>query len=86
MHGHSGKWDSRDIHQRFGYRCTETERKEWAPKVAALARDAAQAHVLFNNCYRDNAPVAAQQLAALLQPRRPAPALTRPRARPASPK
>ncbi len=68
MHGHSDKWDSRDIHERFGYRYTEAELKEWAPKVAALARDAEQTHVLFNNCYRDNAQVNAQQLAALLQP------------------
>jgi len=42
--------------------------KEWAPKVRALARDAEETHVLFNNCYRDNAQVNAQQLAALLQP------------------
>jgi uncharacterized protein YecE (DUF72 family) len=33
-----------------------------------LTRDAEQTHVLFNNCYRDNAQVNAQQLAALLQP------------------
>ena len=35
MHGHSDKWDSRDIHERFGYRYTETELAEWVPKVAA---------------------------------------------------
>ncbi len=67
MHGHSDKWDSKDIHERFGYRYTQAELKEWAPKVRALARDAEQTHVLFNNCYRDNAQVNAQQLAALLQ-------------------
>src|SRR5438874_4719388 len=64
MHGHSDKWDSRDIHERFGYRYTDAELKEWAPKVRALARDAEETHVLFNNCYRDNAQVNAQQLAA----------------------
>ena len=67
MHGHSAKWDSKDIHERFGYRYTETELAEWAPKVRALARDACQTQVLFNNCYRDYAQVNAQQLAALLQ-------------------
>jgi uncharacterized protein YecE (DUF72 family) len=36
MHGHPAKWDSRDIHERFGYRYTETELTEWAPKVRAL--------------------------------------------------
>jgi uncharacterized protein YecE (DUF72 family) len=68
MTGHSDKWDSKDIHERFGYRYTDAELKEWAPKVRALARDTGQTHVLFNNCYRDNAPVNAHQLAALLQP------------------
>ena len=68
MHGHSDKWDSKDIHERFGYRYTDAELKEWAPKVRTLARDAEETHVLFNNCYRDNAQVNAQQLAALLQP------------------
>jgi uncharacterized protein YecE (DUF72 family) len=67
MHGHSGKWDSKDVHERFGYRYTEAELSEWAPKVRDLAPDAGQTHVLFNNCYRDNAQVNAQQLAALLQ-------------------
>ena len=68
MHGHSAKWDSTDIHERFGYRYTDAELTEWAPKLRALARDAEETHVLFNNCYRDNAQVNAQQLAALLQP------------------
>jgi uncharacterized protein YecE (DUF72 family) len=60
-------WDSTDIHERFGYRYTEAELTEWAPKVRALARDAGQTHVLFNTCYRDYAQVNAQQLAARLQ-------------------
>jgi uncharacterized protein YecE (DUF72 family) len=67
MHGHSDKWDSKDIHQRFGYRYTGTELEQWAANVRALARDAGQTHVLFNNCYRNYAQVNAQQLAALLQ-------------------
>jgi len=37
-----------------------------APKVRALARDAEDTHMLFNNCYRDYAQANAQQLAALL--------------------
>jgi uncharacterized protein YecE (DUF72 family) len=67
LHGHSSKWESKDIHERFGYRYTDEELAEWAPKVAALARDAEDTHVLFNNCYRDYAQVNAQQLAALLK-------------------
>ena len=66
MHGHSAKWTSKDIQERFGYRYSEAEMQEWAPKVRALAREAAVTHVLFNNCYRDNAQVNARQLADLL--------------------
>ena len=67
LHGHSDNWESRDIHERFGYRYTDAELTEWAPKVRALARDAEETQVLFNNCYRDYAQTNAQQLAALLR-------------------
>ncbi len=67
FHGHSTKWDSKDIYERFGYRYTDDELAAWAPRVAALARDADQTHVLFNNCYRDYAQTNAQQLADLLE-------------------
>jgi uncharacterized protein YecE (DUF72 family) len=66
MHGHSGKWDSRNIQEKFRYRYPEKELKEWAPKVRALAADADTTHVLFNNCYADDAQVNARQLADLL--------------------
>ena len=75
LHGHSQKWDSKDIHERFGYRYTDSELNEWAPRIAGLARDAQDTHVLFNNCYRDYAQANARQLAALLKatpPARPA--------------
>ena len=67
LHGHSDKWDSKDIHERFGYRYTDAELKEWAPRIRHLADRAATTNVLFNNCYRDYAQVNAQQLAALLK-------------------
>ena len=66
MHGHSDKWDSRNIQEKFRYRYPERELKEWAPKVRALAADADTTHVLFNNCYADDAQVNARQLADLL--------------------
>jgi uncharacterized protein YecE (DUF72 family) len=62
MHGHSDKWDSKDIYERFGYRYSEREISEWAPKLRDLAAGAATTHVLFNNCYRNYAQVNAQQL------------------------
>src|SRR6516164_9540971 len=70
LHGHSDKWESKDIHERFGYRYTQQELAGWAPKIAALARDADDTQVLFNNCYRDYAQVNAQQLADLVKARR----------------
>jgi uncharacterized protein YecE (DUF72 family) len=66
LHGHSGKWTSKDIHQRFGYRYSSEELSDWAPKVRSLAEQADLTHVLFNNCYRDYAQVNAGQLADLL--------------------
>ena len=67
LHGHSAKWDSKDIHERFGYHYSGRELQEWAPKVAGLADGAQTTHVVFNNCYRDYAQTNAQQLAALLK-------------------
>src|SRR5262249_2791735 len=37
FHGHSEQWSSRDIYQRFGYRYSEGELREWAPKLAELS-------------------------------------------------
>ena len=66
LHGHSARWDSKDIHQRFGYRYTDRELAGWARDITALARGAAATHVLFNNCYRDYAQTNARYLADLL--------------------
>jgi uncharacterized protein YecE (DUF72 family) len=66
LHGHSAKWDSKDIHERFGYRYTDRELSRWAGNITGLAAAAGVTHVLFNNCYRDYAQVNAQQLAAQL--------------------
>ncbi|HVQ93444.1 MAG TPA: DUF72 domain-containing protein, partial [Mycobacteriales bacterium] len=34
FHGHSEKWTSRDIYERFGYHYSKPELKSWAPKIA----------------------------------------------------
>jgi hypothetical protein len=65
MHGHSGKWDSRDIPERFGCRYTDAEPAEWAPRMRALTEDTALTHVLFHTCDRDNAQANAHQRALL---------------------
>jgi len=66
MHGHSSKWDSKDIYERFGYQYSEAEISEWAPRVRDLAAGASVTQVLFNNCYRNYAQVNAEQLQGLL--------------------
>jgi len=65
LHGHSDKWESKDIQERFRYRYDGKELKKWAGNVRHLAGDADETHVVFNNCYRDYAQVNAQQLEAL---------------------
>jgi uncharacterized protein YecE (DUF72 family) len=37
FHGHSDKWTSRDIHERFGYRYSDAELRDWAPRLRELA-------------------------------------------------
>jgi uncharacterized protein YecE (DUF72 family) len=67
LHGHSKQWDSKDIHERFGYKYTDRELAGWAKKVASLAGDVDTTHVLFNNCYSDYAQVNARHLTDLLE-------------------
>ncbi|HEU5034011.1 MAG TPA: DUF72 domain-containing protein [Mycobacteriales bacterium] len=67
FHGHSDKWTSRNIYERFGYLYDEAELAPWAPKIRRLAEQAQETHVLLNNCYRNYAQTNARQLAALLQ-------------------
>jgi uncharacterized protein YecE (DUF72 family) len=66
FHGHSDKWTSKDIHERFGYLYSEAELQEWAPRLRRLAEQADTTHALLNNCYRDYAQTNARQLAGLL--------------------
>ncbi|WP_229401952.1 DUF72 domain-containing protein [Micromonospora okii] len=66
FHGHSEKWTSKDIHEKFGYDYSDRELREWAPKLRKLADQAAETHVLMNNCYRDYAQTNAATLKRLL--------------------
>ncbi|MEU4681182.1 DUF72 domain-containing protein [Micromonospora sp. NPDC023737] len=66
FHGHSDKWTSTDIHEKFGYRYSERELRDWAPKLRELADSAEQTHVLMNNCYRDYAQRNAESLTRML--------------------
>jgi len=66
MHGHSDKWESKDIQERFGYQYSEEELSKWAGDVQRLAEDVTETHVVFNNCYRNYAQVNGQRLAEIL--------------------
>jgi uncharacterized protein YecE (DUF72 family) len=66
FHGHSDKWTSKDIHEKFGYKYSKQELAEWAPKLRALADEARTTQVFFNNCYLDYAQRNATSLIELL--------------------
>lgn len=66
FHGHSDKWTSKNIHEKFGYRYSDRELAEWAPRLRTLAEEAKQTHVVLNNCYADYAHRNGETLKALL--------------------
>ena len=66
FHGHSDKWNSKNIYERFGYLYSDSELAAWAPKLRDLSERAEQTHVLMNNCYQDYAQRNAATLSALL--------------------
>ncbi|GIF03185.1 DUF72 domain-containing protein [Actinoplanes siamensis] len=66
FHGHSDKWMSKDIQEKYGYLYSDSELAEWAPKLRALADEAKTTHVLMNNCLGDYAQRNATTLIDLL--------------------
>jgi uncharacterized protein YecE (DUF72 family) len=66
FHGHSDKWTSKDIYEKFGYRYSTKELQDWAPKLQNLSAQTKETHVLMNNCYSDYAQTNAQDLIDLL--------------------
>jgi uncharacterized protein YecE (DUF72 family) len=66
FHGHSDKWTSSNIQEKFGYRYSDAELAEWAPRLRSLADQAEQTHVLMNNCAGDAAQRNATTLIDLL--------------------
>ena len=67
FHGHSDKWTSKDIHEKFGYNYSARELREWAPKLRALAAEADQTQIFMNNCYSDYAQKNAATLIDFLE-------------------
>jgi uncharacterized protein YecE (DUF72 family) len=66
FHGHSEKWTSHDIHEKFGYLYSTKELAEWAPRLRELGDQTDQTHALLNNCYGDYAQRNATELIELV--------------------
>ena len=66
FHGHSDKWTSKDIYEKFGYHYSAEELEDWAPKLQTLSAQTKETHVLMNNCYSDYAQTNAEDLITLL--------------------
>jgi uncharacterized protein YecE (DUF72 family) len=66
FHGHSDKWQSKDIYERFGYLLQRRRTRGSGREGGAAREKASEVHVLLNNCYRDYAQRNARQVADLL--------------------
>ena len=69
MHGRNNDtWAARSQTpaERFDYLYSEEELREWAPRIQALAEDAAEVHVLMNNCHNDYSVRNAHQIGEML--------------------
>lgn len=58
---------------RMDYLYTRGELEEWVPRIQGLAAEAAEVHVVMNNCHRDYAVRNAAEMRALVEEARVAP-------------
>lgn len=69
FHGRNSEtWEKKGIGptERFNYLYIEEELQPWAGKIAGISQQTSEMHVLFNNCYQDNAVVNAKQMCFML--------------------
>ncbi len=69
MHGrNTDTWTARSktAAERFDYLYSEDELREWVPRIEHLAEDAAEVHVLMNNCHSDYSVRNARQIGEML--------------------
>jgi uncharacterized protein YecE (DUF72 family) len=69
FHGrNTDSWNKRvdSAAERFDYDYSETELREWLPKLIALSDRAQETHAIMNNCHRDYAVNSARLLGTLL--------------------
>ncbi|GAA0952394.1 DUF72 domain-containing protein [Actinocorallia libanotica] len=68
LHGHSDKWNSPSVYEKFAYLYDEEELAAWAERIQRLAEHTKTTHVVFNNCCGDHSQRNAARLADLLLP------------------
>ena len=69
FHGRNTEnWEKKDIppSERFRYLYDEDELGDWTPKIAAVARQTKQTHVVYNNCFSNYGTTNAREAAKLL--------------------
>ncbi|MFG3282736.1 DUF72 domain-containing protein [Streptomyces sp. NPDC048111] len=67
FHGRNTAWGTGTKEERFRHAYTPAELAEWVPRVHAMAEQAKEVHVLFNNCCGDAAVRAAESMRELLE-------------------
>jgi uncharacterized protein YecE (DUF72 family) len=69
FHGRNKEnWEKKDIppSERFRYLYDEDELADWTPKIATVAKQTKQTHVIYNNCYSNYGTTNAREAARLL--------------------
>jgi len=69
FHGRNkDNWEKKDIapSERFRYLYDEDELADWTPKIASIAKQTKQTHVVYNNCYSNYGTTNAREAARLL--------------------
>ena len=69
FHGRNAEtWEAKGITpaEQFRYLYSRAELDEWAPRIRQTATEAAETHVLMNNCYANYATTNARELASAL--------------------
>jgi uncharacterized protein YecE (DUF72 family) len=68
FHGRNEKnWWEGGVGERYDYFYTESELREWIPRIKDLNKKVETLYIFFNNCHRGSAPKNAQMLQKILE-------------------
>jgi uncharacterized protein YecE (DUF72 family) len=70
FHGRNKEnWEKKDITpaERFRYLYDQDELADWTSKIAAVAKDSKETHVIYNNCFSNYGTTNAREAARLLE-------------------